>query len=65
MGTDIEDPISENIHYMEENNIYEYCSNPTVEGGVIVIEFSAINISSLQPLSKPFLALASHSKREI
>jgi hypothetical protein len=35
-----------------------------VEGGVIVVGLSAINMSSLQPLSKLSLALASHSKRE-
>jgi hypothetical protein len=43
---------------MEGNNIYEYCSDPTVKGGIIAIGFSAINMSSLQPLPKLSLALA-------
>jgi hypothetical protein len=50
---------------MEENNISKYCYDPTVEGGVIAVGFSAINMSSLQPLSQLSLALASHSKRKI
>jgi hypothetical protein len=48
---------------MDENNISEYRSDPTVEGGVIAIGCSAINMS-LQPLSKLSLTLASPSKRE-
>jgi hypothetical protein len=64
MGTDIEDPSGENVHNKEENNVSEYCSDPMVEGGVISIVFFAINMSSLQLLSKLSLALASHSKRE-
>jgi hypothetical protein len=32
---------------MEENNISKYRFDPTVEGEVIAIEFSAINISFL------------------
>jgi hypothetical protein len=64
MVIDIQDPSSENVHYMEENNISEYRSDPTVEGGVIAIGFSTINMSSLQPLPKLSLTLASHSKRE-
>jgi len=63
-GTDIDDPSDETIHAMEDNNISKYCSDPTVEGGVIVVGFSAINMSSLQPLSQLSLALTSHSKRE-
>ena len=47
MGTDIKDPPSETVQDMEDNNISKYCSNPTVEGGVITIRFSAINMSSL------------------
>jgi hypothetical protein len=35
-----------------------------VEGGVIAVGWFAINISSLQPLSKLSLTLASPSKRE-
>jgi len=49
---------------MDKNNISEYRSDPTVEGEVIVVGCSAINMSSLQPLSKLSLALASPSKRE-
>jgi hypothetical protein len=64
IGTDIEDASSDNVHYMEENNISDYRCDPTVEGGVIVVRLSAINMLSLQPLSKLSLALASHSKRE-
>jgi hypothetical protein len=63
-GTDIEDPSGENVHNKEENNVSEYCSDPMVEGGVIAIVFSAINMSSLQLLSKLSLVIASHSKRE-
>jgi len=63
--TDIEDASSDNVqHYMEENNISDYRCDPTVEGGVIVVRLSAINMSSLQPLSKLSLALTSHSKKE-
>jgi hypothetical protein len=47
MGSDIEDPSGETVHDMEENNITQYRSNPTVEGGVIAVGFYAINISSL------------------
>ena len=47
MGTDIENPSSENVHDMDENNISEYRSDPTVEGGVIAVGCSAINMSSL------------------
>jgi len=50
---------------MEENIIYKYRSDPTVEGGVIAVGVYAINMSSLQPLSKLSLAIASHSKRKI
>ena len=63
-GIDIENPSSENVHDMEENNISEYRSDPMMEGGVIAVGFSAINMSSFQPLSKLSLALTSHSKRE-
>ena len=52
MGTDIEYPSGETVHDMEENIIYKYCSDPTVEGGFIVVGVYVINISSLQPLSK-------------
>jgi hypothetical protein len=62
--TAIETPSSENVHDIEENNIFEYHSNPMVEGGVIAVGFSAINMSSLQPLFKLSLALVSPSKRE-
>jgi hypothetical protein len=62
-GTDIEDPSDDNVHNKEENNVSEYCSDPTVEGGVIAIGFSAINMSSLQPLSKLSLALASQNRK--
>ena len=57
-GIDIEDSSGDNgdnVHYMEENNISEYRSNPMMEGGVIAVRFSAINMSSLQPLSKLIL----------
>jgi hypothetical protein len=49
---------------MEEKNISKYRFDPTMEGGVIAVGCSAINMSSLQPLSKLSLVLASHSKRE-
>jgi len=49
-GIDIENPAGDNVHDME--------------GGVIAIGCSAINMSSLQPLSKLSLTLASPSKRE-
>jgi hypothetical protein len=62
--TEIEDPSSDNVHYMEENNISEYRSDPTMEGGIIDVGFSAINMVSFQPLSKLSLALASPSKRK-
>jgi hypothetical protein len=64
MGTNIENPSGENVHDMDENNIFEYRSDPTVEGGVIAVRCSAINMSSLQPLSKLSLTLASPPKRE-
>jgi hypothetical protein len=64
-GTDREDPSSEIVHDMEENNISKYHFDPTMEGGVIGVGFYAINMSSLQPLSKLSLALASNSKRII
>jgi hypothetical protein len=50
---------------MEENNISKYCSNPTVKGGVIAVEFSAINMSSLQPLFQLSLALTSTPREKI
>jgi hypothetical protein len=40
-GTDIENPFSDNVHYMDENNISEYRSDPTVEDGVIAVGCSA------------------------
>ena len=43
----------ENVQHMEINNISKYRSDPTVKGGVIAIGVSAINMSSLQPFSKP------------
>jgi hypothetical protein len=46
-GTDIEDLFDENVHDMEENNIFEYRSNPTMKGGVIAVGFATINMSSL------------------
>jgi hypothetical protein len=49
---------------MDENNIFEYRADPTVEGGVIAVGGFTINISSLQPLSKLSPTLASHSTRE-
>jgi len=57
-GTDIENPSGGIVHDMDENNISEYRSNPTVQGGVIAAGYSAINMSSLQPLSKLSLTLA-------
>jgi len=63
-GTNIETPSGDNVHDMDENNIFEYRSDPTVEGGVIAVGRSAINMSSLQSLSKLSLTLASPSKRE-
>ena len=50
--TDIEDLSSENIQDMEENNTSKYHLNPTMEGGVITVGVSTINMSFLQPLSK-------------
>ena len=41
MGTNIENPSGENVHDMDENNIFEYHSDPTVEGGVIAVGCSA------------------------
>jgi hypothetical protein len=64
MGTDIENPSGENVHNMDENNITEYRSDPTMEGGIIAVGCSAINMSSLQSLSKLSLTFASPSKRE-
>jgi hypothetical protein len=64
MGTNIENPSNANVHDMDENNIFEYRFDPTVEGGVIAVGCSAINMSSLQPLSKLSLTLASPPKRE-
>jgi hypothetical protein len=46
-GIDIEDPSDDNVQDMEENNISKYRSNPMVEGGVIAVGISAINMSSL------------------
>jgi len=57
--TDIENHYGENVHDMDENNISEYRSDPTVKGGVIAVRCSTINMSSLQPLSKLSLTLAS------
>jgi hypothetical protein len=65
MGTDIEDPSGKTIHDMEENNISKYCSNPTVEGGVIAVGFSAINMSSLQPLFQLSIALTSTPREKM
>ena len=58
-GNDIENPYGDNVHNMDENNISEYRADPTVEDGAIALGWSAINISSLQPLSKLSLTLAS------
>ena len=63
-GTGIENPSGENIYDIKDNNISKYHSDPTVEGGVIAVRCSVVNMSSLQPLSKLSLALTSHSKRE-
>ena len=63
-GTDIENPSGDNVHDMDENNLSKYRSDPMVEGGVIAIGCSAINMSSLQSLSKLSLTLARFSKRE-
>jgi len=49
--TDIQDPSNENAHNMEENNISKYGSNPTVDGGVIAVGITVINMSSLCLLS--------------
>jgi hypothetical protein len=64
MGTNIENPSGANVHDMDENNIFEYRSDPTVEGRVIAVGCSAINMSSLRPLSELSLTLASPPKRE-
>jgi len=50
-GTAIEDPSSYNVQDIDANNISKYHSDPTVEGGVIGVRISAINISSLCLLS--------------
>jgi hypothetical protein len=63
-GTDIENPSSENVHDMDENNLSKYRSDLTMKGGVIAVGCSAINMSSLRSLSKLSLILASPSKRE-
>jgi len=63
-GTGIENPFGENVYDIKKKNISKYRFDPTVEGGVIVVRCSVVNMSSLQPLSKLSLALASHSKRE-
>jgi hypothetical protein len=36
-GTDIENPYGDNVHDMDKNNIPEFRTDPTVEGGVIAI----------------------------
>jgi hypothetical protein len=36
-GTDIETPYGDNVHDMDENNIFEYRADPTMEGGVIAV----------------------------
>jgi len=38
-GIDIENPSSENVHDIKENNISNYRSDPTVECGVIAVGF--------------------------
>ena len=43
----LEDPFSENVQDMKENNISKYYFDPMVEGGVIAIRVSVINMSSL------------------
>ena len=30
-GTNIDDPYGDNIQDMEENNMFKYCSDPTME----------------------------------
>jgi hypothetical protein len=65
MGTNIENPSGENVHDMDEHNIFEYRSDPTVEGGVIAVGCSTINMSSLQPLFKLSLTLASPPREKI
>ena len=50
--TDIEDCSRENVQDMKENIISKYRCDPTMEGGVIAIRFSTINMSSLEPLYK-------------
>jgi len=62
--THIANPSGENVHDMDENNISKYHSDPMVESGVIAVACSAINMSSLQPLSKLSLTLVSPSTRE-
>jgi hypothetical protein len=49
---------------MEGNNISKYCSDLTMEGGIIAIGFSAINMSSLQPLPKLAFAITPREKVE-
>jgi hypothetical protein len=50
---------------MDENDISEYRSDPKVKGGVIAVGCSAINMSSLQSLSKLSLTLASPPREKI
>jgi hypothetical protein len=61
---DIENPSGENVHDTDGNNISEYCSDPMVEGGVIAVGCSAINMFSLRSLSKLSLTLGPPSNRE-
>jgi hypothetical protein len=44
--TDIEDPSSENVQDMVENNLSKYHSDPIMKGGVIAIRVSAIIVFS-------------------
>jgi len=60
---DIKNHYGENVYDMDENNISEYRSDPTVKGGVIAVGCSAINMSSLQPLSKLSLTLDSPTQK--
>jgi hypothetical protein len=36
-GTDIGNPYGDHVHDMDENNISEYRTDPTVKGGVIAV----------------------------
>jgi len=49
--TNVEDLSGENVQDMEEDNISKYRSDPTMEGGFIVVEVYVCLLSNLSPTS--------------